>query len=185
MKNASRKVVCIETGEVHESVTALAKELGVQRVTVYNHLNPNVPFLRTLKGKHYHYELEPAEIKKPPLSFFSERGAVICLETGEIWDSNNQLARAINKNSSCVSKNIRGGYPILGYHYARLGAPVPPQHAATKAQERTCPTLCVETGQRFRTLREAGAFVKRGPYAVSRAADTGGCCGGYHFEWTT
>lgn len=183
MKRICRKVICVETGETYESVAALALTLGLSKPAVYWHLDPNRRGFVTLRGRHYHYEGQPFRPKKPPARPLSTQGGVVCLETGEVWPSSKSLATAINMSSPSVCKNMRQGRPIKGHHYAYLGRPLPPQHAHTKREDGRRPTICLETGQRFKTLREAGAFAKRAPYAVSYAATTGGCCGGYHFIW--
>lgn len=42
--------------------------------------------------------------------------------------------------------------------------------------------ICVETGQIFNSVREAGEWINRYPYNITRAIERNGTCGGYHWR---
>jgi group I intron endonuclease len=76
-----KRVVCVETGEVFDSITLAAKSLGMTRNAVGNVLNG---YSVSAKGFHFIYCDQESPKVRPKLK---QSKKVICLETGEIFDS--------------------------------------------------------------------------------------------------
>ena len=109
---AKQAVICLETGERFESVTAAAKESGTQAGTLRHCLLEGT----TAHGFHFYYADEP----KPDSTFFKmpRKRAVICLETGERFESMTAAARKIGVNISTFSSKMKqDSVSIGGYHW--------------------------------------------------------------------
>lgn len=92
-----KKVLCIESGEVFDSIKLAAISLGVHRSSINNVLNGRAV---TAGGKHFLY----VDGKNEKVRQSKNRSKmVVCIETGEIFDNANDAAI---KFQTCVA-NIR------------------------------------------------------------------------------
>lgn len=72
---------------------------------------------------------------------------VICIETGQTFDSLLEASRVLNVDPSSVRRAVYNGKLCAGYHWKKNGEP--------KIKGNRNPILCVETGEIFRTCQEA------------------------------
>ena len=117
LQTTKHAVICIETKEIFDSVAAAVRRYKVNRANLIlackNHQ-------RTVDGKHFWY-LEDfnkaTEIVIPPPKTKPQKRKVVCLETGEVFETIRQAAKWLGMVHGAVSracrKNIRAG----GYHW--------------------------------------------------------------------
>lgn len=94
----ARAVVCLETGDTWECASYCAKELGVNCASLQESLYNGY----RCKGFHYKYADDDKYIpNKDPFK-------VRCLETGEVWDSVRECAKALGLNKRTIAHYCRG-----------------------------------------------------------------------------
>lgn len=93
----SKKVLCIETGEIFPSAAYVEKNIvgGIRDVIYGKHL--------TAGGYHWKYLNEDNIIKKP-----YERKKVICANTGEIFKNTDEAAKFAGVNPSLIRSLCNG-----------------------------------------------------------------------------
>jgi len=97
-KNHNAKaVVCIETGECWECASYCAKDLGVNVSSLQESLHNGY----RCKGRHYKYVNDLTYTINPPPK------KVLCVETGEIWESVKECAKAIGKDKKTIGHYCR------------------------------------------------------------------------------
>lgn len=105
----SKKVLCIETGEIFPSATYVEKNIitGVRDVIYGRQF--------TAGGYHWKYLDEDLKIIKKPY----ERKKVVCVETEQIFDSVDEVAKLIGVNSSLIKSLCNGNKKgkAKGYHW--------------------------------------------------------------------
>lgn len=173
-----RAIVCYETGEEFPSVTAAAKAVGLKRTAGVSTAAKNGG---VAGGYHWYYADEPRptsfEVKDTKIA---AKRPVICVETGQTFDSLKDAAAAIGvKSSSNFIAAIKENRTLGGYHwrYADLEAPV----GTPSDQSHPKPVVCYETGEVFESLAAAGRSVGVKANTVASAIRKAGTAGGYHW----
>lgn len=99
-----KRVVCIETGQIFDSITLAAKTLGLTRNAVGNVLNGY-----SVSAKGYHFAF--CDEKSPKVREAIKRcKSVICLETGEIFESVKMAAEKFGTCEANIKHCARGKY---------------------------------------------------------------------------
>ena len=119
-RGKKRPVICLETSEHFESVHAVKKILGCSGGGVWKALNKGY----SIHGLHYYYADEP---KPDDLFFEHKRGGykrskpIVCLETGEVFESADDVANSIGCKPAYITSSIREGFPVKGFHFDMWG----------------------------------------------------------------
>lgn len=120
IQTTKHAVICIETDEIFDSVAA------VERNTKINHsgiVKACQNHQCTASGKHFWF-LEDfnaaAEIVIPPPKTRPQKRAIICLETGQIFETIRQAAKWLGMVHGAVSRACRKHYAAGGYHFRYL-----------------------------------------------------------------
>ena len=104
----SKAVICIETGEVYESVSEAARKNHSNRATIWRACVEQ----RTARGKHFAYFNEYDEKQwKPHINKISDNHlakAVICIETGDEYRSAREAARLLGIPNTLISRCCNG-----------------------------------------------------------------------------
>ena len=181
-----RPVRCLENGVIYESLAAAARatEIGIK------YISRNCTGSRTHALK-LHFEFvnkelrEKAELRKKQKKNLSKR-PIICLDTGEIFESAAEAARHFNILASticsvCRGKLIRSG----GMKFEYLDQPLSEEN---RLRERKRPAavkiFCVTTGEIFNTIAAAAKHFGLSTMSINQV-----CCGkcrhakGYVFEF--
>lgn len=74
--------------------------------------------------------------------------AVVCIETGEIWECANYCAKDLNVNPASLQESLHHGYKCKGKHYKYL------DDEDYIPNKEPYAVRCVETGQVWKTVRE-------------------------------
>lgn len=119
-RGRKRPVVCLETSEQFESVSAATKLLNCDGRRLWMALNKGY----SIHGLHYYYADKP----RPDDSFFQhKRGGhkkirrIVCLETDEKFESIDDVGAFVGCNPVYIASSIREGFPVKGFHFAMLG----------------------------------------------------------------
>lgn len=127
--NKKRRVICVETDEEFKSIQAAARHYGVNRVTINRACkNPE----KIAAGHHWKFvettdettEIEIVPVKKS-LEKTTRQRRVMCLETGEIFESMTAAARchpltsANSISRACKETSRTAG----GYHWLFVNKP--------------------------------------------------------------
>lgn len=114
-RGKKRPVICLETSEHFDSVSAVEKSLECGS-RLWKALNMGY----SIHGLHYYYADEP----KPDALFFEhKRGGykrskpIVCLETGELFESADDAAISIGCKPAYITSSIREGFPVKGFHF--------------------------------------------------------------------
>ena len=175
----NRAVVCWETGEEFDTAEEAAVWAGTDIKGIYASLNLHC----SSGGFHWYLKGTP----KPDAGMFKTGKAVVCWETGEVFESVNAAAKAAGlKNGGRISTAAKNGGMSGGCHWYFEGSPKPDasdliwpnQHRPGRK------VVCWETGKVYTSIREAASAVGVADSKnVAIAARTGGKSGGFHWHF--
>ena len=122
MSRRKKPVVCLDTGERYDSIATAAETLGVSGPAISKAAHTGSRCI----GMHFYFADKP----KPPESFFKnqsteelevrrnrKRVPVICVETGEVFASISDAARAKGVHVGLLSVAISG--KVGGFHWQK------------------------------------------------------------------
>ena len=150
-------IVCVETGIVYSSITEAAKELGVSRTAVAYVCHGKT---KSIKGLTFRF-VDPDRAQHISDRLNENRGsvnnvAVICIETGVIYESMLAAAESIglqpaNISSVCTGRSRTAG----GYHWRRV------TDEESNSRDRRCRAVrCIETGIVYESAVAAAASLE-------------------------
>ena len=182
-----RPVVCLETGERFESVTAAAKHYNILKSTNISFAckNPH----RRAGGYHWRYAEEVPEGAEIEIPANSRTRPVICLETGERFNSVKEAGQHYNINPSYISWVCQNtSYKAASYHFRHAdeipdGAEIEiPPDRPKKTTNRA--VICVEIGEQFNSLAEAARHYSIDDSSISKSCrNANRKCGGFHWKY--
>ena len=198
-----RPVVCLETGESYESVPAAAKAKGLKDVLgVHACLEGK---RRTAGGYHWALKGSGSSIERIEAGRKLKRweaGRVVCLETGDVYESVPAAAAAIElKSSSGIYGCLHGiARTAGGYHWAFEGSDLTIEQIEVGRNTRRVACLeagrmrnrtgakrvvCLETGEVYESAYAAAKAV-----FISSSSSIVGClkgkqrtAGGFHWAF--
>ena len=181
-----RKVICIETGQVFNSIKEAGEYVGVANPT--NISTCCTGKCKTIGGYHWaYYGCSEEEIKRKLNEGKSHDKKVICIETGRVFDSLKEAGKYVGVASCNISKCCSGGCKtVKGYHWAYY--PCSEEEMEEKLNKgigkSSRRVICVETGQVFNSIKEASESMDIGRASISAClAGRNKTSGGYHFKY--
>lgn len=172
----TRKVRCVETGEIFNSIKEAAK--GDKSIAI-NICSCCRGKKLSYKGLHWQY----AEEEPKQLSDFKRKQprSVRCVETGKEYESVIEAARengifSTNIIGSCNSINRKAG----GYHWQYTED----TNTVFVDNIRKSKVKCVETGEEFDSIKEAAKGDVKLAKRISQGCRDGGSVFGFHWEYT-
>ena len=170
-KKNRRKVICIETGAVFESLADAAKWAGIT----------DSYMCKLCKGEKatgggYHWRYEDEEYNFVEKNYVQPKKQIICLETQKIFESAKDAAESLGVSETSIRNACRGeSHTSGGYHWAYIDKTPTPKSKKV---------VCMETGQIFESAAEAERWlgvsegsigkVCRGVYKTAK---------GYHWKF--
>lgn len=176
-----KTIVCLETGKQFNSVENAANAIGVSSGFISRQIKAGKP----IKGFHYYYagEMLPDEYrqkirnqKKKPNK---NSRPVICLETGERFESISLVSRMLGISKSNVFHAMKNGSAVHGIHFYYGDEPKPVDSFFKPKRRRK--VRCTETGVVYESIKDAAERTKISPNGIGSAAS--GMAGGYHWEY--
>lgn len=104
---------------------------------------------------------------------------VICLETGERFESISLVSRMLGISKSNVFHAMKNGSAVHGIHFY-YGDELKPDDSFFKPKRRR-KVRCTETGVVYESIKDAAERTKISPNGIGSAAS--GMSGGYHWEY--
>lgn len=161
---SARKVLCIEKGIVFDSAVAAARDIGVSKSLIHSVCCSNATNC-TAKGYHYIYEddISPEKINellaiKPSVE--RRKIQVVCVETGEVFNSIVEAANFINRPESTIRAVLSGRIETSrkdkngkGYHWKYLDESDKGKRRITKTRKAKR-VICTTTGEIFNSYKE-------------------------------
>ena len=157
-----KTIVCLETGKQFNSVENAANAIGVSSGFISRQIKAGKP----IKGFYYYYagEMLPDEYrqkirnqKKKPNK---NSRPVICLETGERFESISLVSRMLGISKSNVFHAMKNGSAVHGilFYY---GDELKPDDSFFKPKRRR-KVRCTETGVVYESIKDAAERKRRG-----------------------
>ena len=185
-----RPVICLETGEEFESAAAVAMENGTSQEAIRYAIRTGG------RGGGFHWAFADDQDIADKLERYiggdhahRRGGKVICLETGEEYESVAAAAAASGKAYPTVKQAIRTVGRAGGYHWTYSDDP----ELADKLERYfggvvragrgrpKRPVVCLETGEEYESAAAAAIGTRHS--TVYQAIRTGGRSGGYHWAY--
>lgn len=147
------KIICLETGVEFDSVIQASREMNICRSTIFSVLRGECitangyTFRKIQNGEILHFER-----KKEPRG--TGEKAVICLDTGKVFDSTCQAERELNISKAQIIRVCKGKQKTavgLTFRYFKDNQVVPPED---KRFENKPQYICLETNEIFNTLSD-------------------------------
>ena len=116
---------------------------------------------------------------------------VVCLETGEEYESVKAAAEALGRGESSIRASISRGVGGAGYHWAYRTDPKL-ECKLTRYRGGECnlrrgpcarPVICLETGEEFGSAKAAGEAMGLSHASIYRSIYSGGSGGGRHWAF--
>lgn len=179
-RDAKRKrpITCLESGVTYDSAYRAAKELGfADSRNIFRSIQRGT----CTQGLHFYYADEP----KPAPEFFIPPNRaprpVVCLDTGEAFESAFQAGRAFGITPGGVRTSASTGVKRGGLHFYYGDEPKPAPEFFRERHSKTRPIVCLETGETFVGNPAAARPLHVSPAAISQAVRDGTPIDGLHF----
>lgn len=179
-RDAKRKrpITCLESGATYDSAYRAAKELGfADSRNIFRSIQRGT----CTQGLHFYYADEP----KPAPEFFIPPNRaprpVVCLDTGETFESSFQAGRAFGITPGGVRTSASTGVERGGLHFYYGDEPKPAPEFFRERHSKTRPIVCLETGETFVGNPAAARPLHVSPTAISQAVRYGSPVNGLHF----
>lgn len=106
----ARKVICINTGNIYDSIVEASNDLGVSYGSLFNVLNGNNTSARTKNNMYYQFSYyeEGKKYCLKKIKNIKTPKKVICITTGDIFNSTREAAEAMNVQQSKISLCCNG-----------------------------------------------------------------------------
>ena len=173
----TRPIVCLETGETFDGNPAAARPLHVSPAAISQAVRDGSP----VAGLHFYHGDEP----KPAPEFFIPPNRaprpVVCLDTGETFESSFQAGRAFGITPGGVRTSASTGVERGGLHFYYGDEPKPAPEFFRERHSKTRPIVCLETGETFVGNPAAARPLHVSPTAISQAVRYGSPVNGLHF----
>jgi hypothetical protein len=128
-----KRVECIDTGEIYSSITDAARAAGV---TVGSMSEACRGLSKTCVGRTFRLLTHDSEVVPPiPSRENKRRRRIECIDTGAVYQSITEAARAAGVAVSCMSEACRGITKTSGGKRYRLIDPLPPPAAPSQQPE--------------------------------------------------
>ena len=175
-----RAVICIETGEIFESIAAAAKWANVAGCTVSCAVNGRS---EGAGGYHWRFaddETPSTELELKPIK--SGKRPVRCVETGTKFPTVHSAAVSIGVDDKTVIVALNHPTRTAGnYHWCDVDSKMD-ENAMTSPKDRLHAVKCVETGQIFESVTAAAKWVGSSRSRIRQALNQSShTAKGYHW----
>ena len=115
-----KEIICIETGVVYESISEAARQTGISRENIKTAING-----QRLSAGGFHWALTVDLQTQENLRSLNgkckaSKRKILCVETGESYESITSAAKIIGVNQSAISIALKRGSRVKGFHWEYL-----------------------------------------------------------------
>ena len=110
-KSKPRQVLCLDTGEKFSTIIAASRKFGINRTGIGDVCAGK---RGTAGGLKFVFADVPPNERKIFIPAKGQKRYVLCVDTGEIFESVSEVARKLNVNQSCVSNVCHGKRKTAG-----------------------------------------------------------------------
>lgn len=179
----NKPVMCIETGEVFDSIANASEMCGINYSSLINCCGKNG---KAKTAGSYHWKYVNDKINELKMEPNQQLRPVMCVETGEVFESTRLASITMNIECTSITSCCRGKYKTAGgYHWVYEGEEINPE--LLKPHKMYKKVRCIETGVVFNTMAEAAKWA-----GLKNHTSITNCCkgrqetsGGYHWEYYT
>ena len=178
---SKRKIVCIETQEVFDSISDAATKFNT---FVSNIVSCCKQKQRTTKGFHFSY-LDEYDISAPlPRKRQASMKKVVCVETKETFNSikeaQEKYGTHLEISKACRNKSRTAG----GYHWVYQSEYTDTYQPPLKFSSRFRGVICIETKIQYESIKIASNKTHIRPQYIGRACrDNTKTAGGFHWKY--
>ena len=161
-----RAVVCLESGEVFESITAAAKWANVTMRTLSSVLHK-----RSVSAGGYHWRYAGENFENANINLLPPRRKrpVRCVETGEIFPSERSAAKWLRVDCKTITAALNKPTHTAGnYHWCDVNATMNAENISYP-KDRFHAVKCVETEQIFPSVSAAARWANTSSGNIRRA----------------
>lgn len=175
-------VICVETGEVYQSMKEAARALGIRNQA---NISRSLKDGGMVEGYHFKYADETRNQSVMPTATgrVGRDKPVVCRETGAVYVSMAEAARASGVPYSRMTSAVSSGNQINGLHFEFKNKK--DRDALGMRRPTTSARIaCLETGEVFESIKEAKEKLFDGTRAgdeIGRAVRAGFAVKGLHF----
>lgn len=149
----SQRVVCLETGEAYENVATAAREVGTAKLGILNCMEGS-----QLTAGGFHWVPEGSDLTVELIEAGRklkrrEARRVVCLETGETFESEKAAAESAGSVASSIRACVDGKVMTAkGLHWALEGSDADITSIESMRKPASAkPVTCLETGETFKS----------------------------------
>ena len=181
------RVVCLETGVVYESAEAAACDVGTAKLGILNCIEGSQ---LSAGGRHWAPEGSDLTIEQIEAGRKLKRRdarRVVCLETGEVFESEKAAAESVGSEASSIRACVDGKVmTVRGLHWALEGSDADIcSIESTRKLASAKPVTCLETGETFESaVAAAKALGLKSGKPISNCINGTTMTGG-GFHWVT
>lgn len=187
LKKRKRKIICIETQKVYESITSAVNEIG--NIDIMYCLSNNCD--STAGGYHWSYIDDTKRIEKLKKFIGAEKcykynkaRKVVCAETGVIYDSITKAESFGGKTIwACLNKKNKTANGYHWYYKDDKDAEESMKKYFGKTSDKIHKIVCYETGKTYNTIADAIIETNATTYIWKCLENPEFTSGGYH--WCT
>ena len=180
---SAKPVTCLETGETFESAVAAAKALSLKSSKPISDCVNGA----TMTGGGFHWVPEGSTLTIEQIEAGRKARCVVCLETGEVFKSLKEAARAVGlKDGRSISSCLNGRtLTARGCHWALEGSGMMIESAKARRDGRSKRVVCIETGVVYESLATAAKAVglKNGASLSNCLRGKAKTAGGFHWAF--
>ena len=174
-----RRVLCIETNVIYDSIADAAKQIGISSTMISKVCNGKN---KTTHGLNFVFVDMPEEEWQ---TFTTRKRRVLCIESGMIYESITEAARQLNSQPTCIKKVCDGKQgTACGLHFRYADIPLEEQKQFEYKPDNRRKVRCLDTGIVYPSVTEASRQL--GPNASNISAVCKGkfkSVRGLHFEY--
>lgn len=175
-------VICVETGEMYQSVKEAGRALGI---TTVSNISRSLKDGGSVGGYHFEYaDKSRNSVVLPTVTGRTGRDKpVVCRETGAVYASMTEAARASGVPYSRMTSAVSSGNQINGFHF-EFKNKKDRDSIGMRRSNTSARIACIETGEVFKSIKEAKEKLFDGTRAgdeISRAVRSGSAVKGLHF----
>ena len=176
----SKKVLCIDTGELFNTIGAAAKTVMGTGSNLWKAIKAGIPYH---DKKFVYVEEEKSETKTQCYGAAKEK-AVIDMNTGKVYSSAAEMGRKLGIPRTSISEAMRFSRQIKGHLPVHYDSLTPIEQKKTRKLSKLTNKLtvrCVENRRKYESIAECARKLDCPVYWVQRAVYTGDTCMGKHY----